>query len=1005
MSTKQQDLKNLRPPLSLPTRTQDRFNERATEVREGHIFSREAFNNLSPSDQNLFEKFGQGPITSLPYYCIHHAFEERAMIDPDAVAAEHLGASITYGELNREANKLAVLLKKNGVSRGDNVALFLERSIPMLVGIMATLKVGAAYVPQHVGVAPEKQLNHIIKAASTTVILTLSHLRHMVPVPEGHICIEIDKIIEESVDSPVIFESDPNVSREDRCFILFTSGTTGLPNGVQVTHGNVCNILLSEPGNLGMRPGLKVSQILSIAFDMAAWEILGCLAHGATLVIRGKDISEAAEQADVIIATPSILNKVNADKCKNVKSVAVAGEPCPVSLANKWASICTFYNSCGPTETTIVNTMQPCEPNARHITIGKPTPNNTVYILDENKKPCAIGEVGQMWAGGDCVSMGYLDNDHLNEERYALDPFLNNGSKMFRTGDLGRWTETGELEHHGRVDDQVKFKGFRVELDSISAVLETTPTCKRAVTLKLDDSNLVSFVRPLSVDINVAKEKVASSLPYYCVPSYVIGMDSFPITSRGKIDKRLLIEIAREKQKQEENDVQLEDPTIPDLDKVALPDQQSFSKRIWKHPSLMPYHRLFSLVVLVNLALLFFGIGNGNWWTSDGIALGEISNIVLANFFVAIIIRQQHVINLLFRLATSVPINWPLAIRRRLGKVYHFGGIHSGGTTSGTIWFAIFVASITYHYVNDLPGVSYSLMVVTYSLLALLFFIVVMALPKIRARYHNNFEMAHRFGGWTALILFWTQMVLFITAQHPEANLSDVLFSSISFWMLVVLTMSILLPWLRLRRVPVEIIRPSSHVALVRFNHGETPFAGSSTAISRNPLMEWHSFANVPEPGRDGFRLTISRAGDWTGAFIDDKPSHVWIKGITTAGVGNVDQLFKRVIWVATGSGIGPCLPHLLSKEVPSLLVWATRNPRKTYGDALVDEILEAQPNAIIWDTDAYGKPDMVKLAYKAYEEFNAEAVICISNKKLTWKVVYGMESRNIPAYGAIWDS
>lgn len=113
----------------------------------------------------------------------------------------------------------------------------------------------------------------------------------------------------------------------------------------------------------------------------------------------------------------------------------------------------------------------------------------------------------------------------------------------------------------------------------------------------------------------------------------------------------------------------------------------------------------------------------------------------------------------------------------------------------------------------------------------------------------------------------------------------------------------------------------------------------------------------------------------------------------------------KKVIWVATGSGIGPCLPHLFSQETPARLIWATRNPRKTYGDELVEEILESQPEAIIWDTDAHGKPDMVKLAYKAYKDFDAEAVICISNKKLTWKVVYGMESRGIPAYGAIWDS
>ena len=124
-------------------------------------------------------------------------------------------------------------------------------------------------------------------------------------------------------------------------------------------------------------------------------------------------------------------------------------------------------------------------------------------------------------------------------------------------------------------------------------------------------------------------------------------------------------------------------------------------------------------------------------------------------------------------------------------------------------------------------------------------------------------------------------------------------------------------PWLRLNKVAVQIERPSTHVALANINYGVTPFAGSSIAVSRSLLTEWHSFANVPAPGQDGFRLTISRAGDWTGALIDETPSHLWVKGIPTAGVGNIDKLFKRVVWVATGSGIGSCLPHLLAETAP----------------------------------------------------------------------------------------
>ena len=513
-------------------------------------FSKEAIKDLPFADQILFEQFGQGPIVEPPYSCIHHAFEAQAAAHPQIIAANHLGETITYQELDRQANRLASLLSQHGVTTGDNVALFLQRSIPMLVGIMASLKVGAAYVPQHVGVAPESQLRHVMEAASTNVILTISRLKDQVPVPEGHVCIVIDEEMQKPFASNTEFitpfEPETPVTRDNRSFILFTSGTTGNPNGVQVTHGNVCNILLTEPGNLGMKPGMKVAQILSIAFDMAAWETLGCLAHGATLLIRGKDFMEVARQADVIISTPSILSTFDADQCTNAKVVAVAGEPCPRPLADKWSSFCTFYNSCGPTETTIVNTMQPHDASAERLTIGKPTPNNTVYILNKEMQPCAIGEIGEMWAGGDCVSAGYLHNDKLNAERYAPDPFLGNGRKMFNTRDLGRWTPKGELEHFGRSDDQVKVRGFRVELDSVSAALESVSTCKRAVTLKFDNRNLVGFVSPTTVDPEVAKQAVADALPYYCVPAFVLAMEELPMTSRGKIDKRLLMEMATE---------------------------------------------------------------------------------------------------------------------------------------------------------------------------------------------------------------------------------------------------------------------------------------------------------------------------------------------------------------------------------------------------------------------------------------------------------------------------
>jgi len=442
---------------------------------------------------------------------------------------------------------------------------------------------------------------------------------------------------------------------------------------------------------------------------------------------------------------------------------------------------------------------------------------------------------------------------------------------------------------------------------------------------------------------------------------------------------------------------------------IELPDQLGLVRRTTKHRWLDHYKRLVLGVTVANVVVLVLAITRWGWFSTDGLALAMLSRMVVINLTVAVLFRQQYVINLLFRVAMAMPTSWPLKLRWHAAKVYHFGGIHSAGATAATVWFIVFTVGVLFHSAVELPAdaivVSGPLVVVSALIVMLMVSMVVTALPSARRRFHNRFELIHRLVGWGVLALFWIQTVLFALATRGEESLGSALLYSEGIWALAVITVSVALPWLRLKKVPVDIERPSNHVALARFNYGVTPFAGSSTPLSRSPFTEWHQFANVPAPGEDGFRLTISRAGDWTGAFIDDIPEHVWVKGIPTAGVGNVEQIFKKVVWVATGSGIGPCLPHLLANNVPSTLVWSTRTPRETYGDQLVDDILAVQDNPIIWDTVEHGKPDMVRLAYRAYVESGAEAVICIANQKLTRQVVWGMESRGIPAYGAIWDS
>jgi hypothetical protein len=219
-------------------------------------------------------------------------------------------------------------------------------------------------------------------------------------------------------------------------------------------------------------------------------------------------------------------------------------------------------------------------------------------------------------------------------------------------------------------------------------------------------------------------------------------------------------------------------------------------------------------------------------------------------------------------------------------------------------------------------------------------------------------------------------------------------------------TTSVAWPWLHLRRVPITVQRPSDHVAIVHLDHGVRPAFSSAVGISRRPLGGWHAFATVTTPGRAGFRLFVSRAGDWTGRFIDDPPSHVWIRGRpVVAPMAKVALLYERVVYVVTGSGIGPCLGQLLADRVPARLVWSTRDPQATYGDALTAELAAAQPDAVIWDTSTRGKPDLLQLALDTFDDFGAEAVFVVSNRSTTLRLVADLERHGIPAFGPIWDS
>jgi hypothetical protein len=417
--------------------------------------------------------------------------------------------------------------------------------------------------------------------------------------------------------------------------------------------------------------------------------------------------------------------------------------------------------------------------------------------------------------------------------------------------------------------------------------------------------------------------------------------------------------------------------------------------RAFKHPLLMHYNRLIALVVLVNGAVLAWHLACGDWHVAGGSALSGLAGLTVVNFAIAVLIRQQHVLNAIFAAAGRAPDRWPLRLRWTISKAYHVGGLHAGAAVAGTAWLCAFTVIAAIARARRPAAVDLATFALTMSLASVLIIVVLGALPPVRARAHNVFELTHRFGGWTATALFWA---LTVHLLHADPGAWQI-------WLLALITASIAWPWLRLRRVPVTVQRLSSHAAMVHLDHGITPAHVCGTGISRSPLREWHAFATVTTPGRPGYRLLISRAGDWTARFIDDPPSRLWIRGVPVrAPIPAIEVLYRRVVYVATGSGIGPMLGLILNPRVPARLVWSARSPRATYGDTLVGQVLAAHPDAIIWDTE-HGKPDLLQITRDTCRDFNAEAVLVVANKTATRNLVHGLERLGIPAFGPIWDS
>ncbi|KAF4959947.1 hypothetical protein FGADI_1450 [Fusarium gaditjirri] len=918
-------------------------------------------------------QLGQGVCIEPQFPTVTSAFYHHARTSPDTIALRDLSGSLrelTYGQLAKRAQELAAQLIAQGVCPDSRVPLVTKRGLDMIIGIWAILSCGAQYVPLDGGVVPDETIRRVLEQAGGGVVLCLSSTKHRITSRHPN---QTVVVIDEMKTSPV--EEDVHIdlaTPESGCYVIYTSGTTGEPKGVDITHRNVANLVCLAPGNLGVAAGTCVGSVLNISFDMAAWEVFVCLCNGGTLVLRGSDWEPTLQQIDVLICTPTILSKYHPTQYPRIKTVATAGEPTTRAL-------------------------------------GEPVP---------------MGAAGVMWAGGRGVSRGYIGLEEKTAEKYKPDLFANDGSTMYNTGDLCRWRPDGSVEILGRVDDQVKVKGFRVELDGISASLASAPGVSRAAAL-LIDGEIHGFATPRRCDATTTIKHVQQHQPYYAVPTHLHLLDELPSTPNGKVDKGKLKALAlakqsvgtqpQEKEEVQENHVELKSQSsMSSLSTLAekidlehgLPDKtMARPLRGLRHRIFIAYRTLFSLTGGLNLAALICVIAlqlNSEW-------LGIITAI---NLVMAVLVRQDMVINILYTIFCSVPKHLPLGIRKRCAKIYHLGGVHSGAGVCATAWLVISTVRETICNAGFCEGHaigSWGTQVVSWVLCGLLCSMVATAWPSFRKQYHNFFERFHRFAGWTSLGLFWARTILAINDARPQRQgLGIAAVKTPDFWLLVVATLSIASSWVFLRKVPVEAEVLSDHAVRLHFDY-TVPVNGTFTRLSRRPLIEWHSFATIPNPQANqhakGYSLVVSNAGDWTRSCIQNPPSSIWVRGVPTCGVMRIATLFNRIVVVATGSGIGPLLGHIVHQSCPTQLIWSTSRPEESFGKELVGQVRDAIPDAVIWNTKTQGRPDLVRMGYNLAKSFDAEAVIIIANEKITKKVVYGLETRGVPAYGAIWDS
>ncbi|MFD9900352.1 Pls/PosA family non-ribosomal peptide synthetase [Mesorhizobium sp. NPDC059025] len=482
-------------------------------------------------------------------------FEQLAQRFATSPAVISQGRVWTYRELDRRANQFARLLANRGVRPGDRVGLLLDRSAETYIAILAVMKVGAAFVPLATAF-PQERMALIIEDAGIGLIITVDGYAERVEwLPVRHVLIESSALeISAQPDTPLHVDG-----ADDICYILYTSGTTGRPKGVVVKHCSFCNFIRVAAASYGYRPGDRVYQGMTIAFDFSSEEIWVPFVAGATVVpapgqrtLVGEELADFLRYNDIscMACSPTLLSSIESD-VPSLLTILVGGEACPPNLVVRWAKPGRrILNTYGPTEATVTATMSVLTPD-KSVTIGAPLPTYSTVIIDAEKPELTpLGELGELGLAGIGLAEGYLNRPDLTVEKFIPD-FLglpNNPSKrIYRTGDLARINDDGEIEYHGRIDTQVKIRGYRIELGEIEAVLlDQLAIAQAAVTtweVEPGRAELVGYYAP-KTGMPVARADLARELkrrlPDYMVPSYLEELPAIPMTVSNKADIRKL---------------------------------------------------------------------------------------------------------------------------------------------------------------------------------------------------------------------------------------------------------------------------------------------------------------------------------------------------------------------------------------------------------------------------------------------------------------------------------